>query len=177
MAKTQKKRQGLSTVWPWLMVLAIVLLAAVTWLLQPESQEATNLIAELQATIIEQTGEKNNMGKDRIDDISVSQVPEGWNVELALNADKGFTLISTKQIMWQQAIAILTPLSKISQLNDISISWIYPVEGRNHEVSDESIMSFKLNKTTRDQLIWENVEPSLLPNIAFDYEEHPILNE
>ena len=178
MAETQKKKYRFSTAWIWLtMVLAIFLVVAVARLMQPESQEAINLKADLQSTIVEQTGKKSNMSKDRVDDISVSRVPAGWNVELFLNADKGFTLISTQQIMWQQAIAILASLSENNQLNDISISWIYPVEGQNHEVRDESVMSFRLDKSTRNQLIWENVEPSLLPDIAFDYEEHPILNE
>ena len=79
--------------------------------------------------------------------------------------------------MWQQAIAILASMSKLRELNDISISWVYPVAGPNDKITDQSVMSFKLDKTTRDQLIWKNVEPSLLPDIAFDYKEHPILNE
>lgn len=177
MANRQKKKSGLSFAWPWFLVVGIILLAAVGWWLKPESEEAKNLTARLQTIVIEQTGEKNNMDKERIVDISVSQVSAGWNAELALNADKGFTNISTKQFMWQQAIAILASMSELRELNDISISWVYPVAGPNDKITDQSVMSFKLDKTTRDQLIWKNVEPSLLPDIAFDYKEHPILNE
>lgn len=117
------------------------------------------------------------MDKNRIDGISVSRVSKGWDAELALNADKGFTMVSTKQAMWQQAIDLLDPLSDVSQLNDISISWIYPVEDSHNNVHDESVMSFRVDKATRDQLVWDNVEPSILPDIVFDYTEHPVLNE
>lgn len=158
-------------------MVVVVSIATAGWLLKPESQEAKSLKADLQAVIIEQLGEKSNMDKKRIDGISVSRVSEGWDMELALNADKGFTMVSTKYTMLQQAIDVLDPLSDISQLNDISISWIYPVEDSHNDVNDESVMSFRVDKTTRNQLIWDNVEPSILPDIVFDYTEHPVLND
>ncbi|WP_298825906.1 hypothetical protein [uncultured Planococcus sp.] len=177
MTEANKKKLQRSASWMWLLLAFIVLIAIGGWLLKPESQEAKNLKADLQAIITQQLGEKSNMDKKRIDGISVSRVSEGWNVELALNADKGFTMVSTKKAMWQQAIDILAPLSGISQLNDISISWIYPVKESQNDVKDESIMSFRMDKATRDQLIWDNVEPSILPDIVFDYTEHPVLNQ
>ena len=177
MANRQKKKSGLSFAWRWFLILVIILLAAVGWWLKPESEDAKNLTARLQTIVIEQTGEKSNMDKERIVDISVSQVSAAWNAELVLNADKGRTNISTKQFMWQQAIAILAPLSELPELNDVSISWVYPVVGPNDKVTDQSVMSFRLDKITRDQLIWENVEPSLLPDIALDYEEHSVLDK
>lgn len=177
MATMQKKKSGLSFAWPWVLGLVIILLVVGGWMLKPQSEEAKNLTARLQTTVIEELGEKNNMDKERIVDISVSQVSSGWDAEFILNADKGFTTISTKQLMWQQAIAILAPLSEFGELNDISISWVYPVAGPNDKVTDQSVMSFRLDKVTRDQLIWENVEPSLLPDIAFDYKEHSVLDE
>ncbi|MGH2318423.1 hypothetical protein ACRC6Q_11665 [Planococcus sp. SE5232] len=177
MAEANKKKLQRSASWMWLAVAFVILIAVSGWLLKSESQEAKSLKADLQAIITQQLGEKNNLDKKRIDGISVSRVSEGWNVELALNADKGFTMVSTKQAMWQQAIAILAPLSDISKLNDISISWIFPVEDSQNDVNDKSVMSFRMDKATRDQLIWGNVEPSILPDIVFDYTEHPVLNQ
>ncbi|TWT05274.1 hypothetical protein FQV26_12560 [Planococcus sp. CPCC 101016] len=161
----------------WLPALMIFLLMVSGWMLKPESQEAKNLKNDLQTVVIAQTGEKSNLNKKRIDDILVSRTFENWDVELVLNADKGFTIMSTKQMMWQQAIAILTPLSDSPQLNNISISWIYPVADGQNSVKDEQVMSFRLDKETRDQLIWANVEPVILPDITLDYKEHPVLNE
>lgn len=176
MAKTHKIKQQHSSFWAWLIVAAVVLIAIGGWLLMPESQEEKSLQTDLQTVITRQLGEQSNMDKKRIDDISVSRVTEGWDAELALNADKGFTMVSTQQTMWQQAIDILGPLSEIDQLNDISISWIYPVHDSGNEVKDESVMSFWVDKATRDQLIWDRVEPSILPDIVFDYKEHAVLN-
>lgn len=177
MTETDKKKPQRSTGWMWLAVAIVVSIAIGGWLLKPESQEAKSLKVDLQAIISEQLGETSNMDKNRIDGISVSRVSKGWDAELALNADKGFTMVSTKQAMWQQAIDLLDPLSDVSQLNDISISWIYPVEDSHNNVHDESVMSFRVDKATRDQLVWDNVEPSILPDIVFDYTEHPVLNE
>ncbi|WP_394120129.1 hypothetical protein [Planococcus donghaensis] len=177
MTEADKKKLQRSASWMWLLAAFVVLIAIGGWLLKPESQEAKNLKSDLQAIITQQLGEKNNMDKKRIDGISVSRVSEGWNVELALNADKGFTMVSTKQAMWQQTIDVLDPLSDISQLNDVSILWIYPVEDSHNDVKDENVMSFRMDKATRDQLFWDNVEPSILPDIVFDYTEHPILNQ
>lgn len=177
MTETDKKKPQRSTGWMWLAVAVVVSIAIGGWLLKPESQEAKSLKVDLQAIISEQLGETSNMDKNRIDGISVSRVSKGWDAELALNADKGFTMVSTKQAMWQQAIDLLDPLSDVSQLNDISISWIYPVEDSHNNVHDESVMSFRVDKATRDQLVWDNVEPSILPDIVFDYTEHPVLNE
>lgn len=176
MAKTHKIKQQHSSFGAWLIVAAVVLIAIGGWLLMPESQEEKSLQTDLQTVITRQLGEQSNMDKKRIDDISVSRVTEGWDAELALNADKGFTMVSTQQTMWQQAIDILGPLSEIDQLNDISISWIYPVHDSGNEVKDESVMSFWVDKATRDQLIWDRVEPSILPDIVFDYKEHAVLN-
>lgn len=176
MAKTHKIKQQHSSFRAWLIVAAVVLIAIGGWLLMPESQEEKSLQTDLQTVITRQLGEQSNMDKKRIDDISVSRVTEGWDAELALNADKGFTMVSTQQTMWQQAIDILGPLSEIDQLNDISISWIYPVHDSGNEVKDESVMSFWVDKATRDQLIWDRVEPSILPDIVFDYKEHAVLN-
>ncbi|WP_203340813.1 hypothetical protein [Planococcus beijingensis] len=177
MATIQKKKSRLFFAWLWFLAPVIILLVVGGWMLKPESEEAKNLTARLQTTVIEELGEKSNMDKERIAKITVSRVSAGWNAEITLNADKGFTMVSTKQSMWQQAIAILKPLSELQELNDISISWVYPVVGPNDRVTDQSVMSFRLDRTTRNQLIWENVEPSLLPDIAFDYKENSVLNE
>ena len=177
MTEADKKKPQRSTIWMWLAVAFVVSIAIGGWLLKPVSQEEKSLQADLQTIITRQLGEKSNMDKKRIDSISVSRVSESWDVELALNADKGFTMVSTQQAMWQQSIDILGPLSEISQLNDISISWIYPVKDSSNDVKDENVMSFWMDKATRDQLIWDRVEPSILPDIVFDYKEHAVLNK
>ncbi|MBT2569668.1 hypothetical protein J7I83_03525 [Planococcus sp. ISL-110] len=177
MTGMHKKTAQRSAVWLWLIVAAAVFLAASSWLWKAESPEAEILKTELQAIIIDQIGKKSNMNKERIADISVSRSLDGWNVKIYLNADKGFTTISTKQQMWQDALAVLEPLSEIKQLNDISLFWIYPVKNSQNKVEDKRAMSFRLDKATRDQLIWANVDPSILPDIVFDYKEHPTLNE
>lgn len=177
MTEIQKKKPWKSPFWQLLLVTAIVFLAVSGWLLKPGSPEEESLKTQLQEAIIEQIGKKSNMDKDRIVDISVSPRSEGWDVELVLNADKGFTMISTKQKMWEHAVAILAPLSEIRQLNDISISWIYPVKEGHADVKEANVMSFRLDKETRNQLIWENLEPSILPDIALDYRQHSALNE
>lgn len=172
-----KKKLWPPPFWRWLLVAAVILFAIGGWLLKPESPEMESLKTQLQEIIIDQTGEKNNMGTERIKEISLSSRSEGWEAELVLNADKGFAMISSKQTMWEHAIAILARLSAMDQLNDISISWIYPIEERQDDVKEISVMSFRFDKETRDQLIWENLEPSVLPDIALDYRQHPILNE
>jgi len=176
MADAYQKKQQRPGFRAWLIVAAVVLVAIGGWLLKPQSQEEKSVQTDLEAVITRQLGEQSNMDKKRIDGISISRVPEGWNAELALNADKGFTMVSTQQTMWQQAIDILGPLSEIDQLNDISISWIYPVHDSGNSVKDESVMSFWVDKATRDQLIWDRVEPSILPDLVFDYKEHAVLN-
>ncbi|EMF47722.1 hypothetical protein B481_0730 [Planococcus halocryophilus Or1] len=117
------------------------------------------------------------MDKIRISNLVVSKNSGGWDVELSLNADKGFTMISTKQMMWQEAIKILAAVSEIDQLDEVSISWIYPVLNEQKDVEYKNVMSFTLDKATRDQLVWENLEPSILPDLVYDYEEHLILSE
>ncbi|WP_154669126.1 hypothetical protein [Planococcus antarcticus] len=144
--------------------------------MRPHSPDAESLKTELQMIVVDQIGKKSNMNKERVNDISASRGFDGWNVELALNADKGFTMISTRQQMWQHAITILELISKTNQLDDISISWIYPVKNNQNDVEDKSVMSFSLDKATRDQLIWANLDPSILPNMTLDYLEHPVLN-
>ncbi|MDQ0428718.1 hypothetical protein QOZ98_001544 [Planomicrobium stackebrandtii] len=171
MTGMQKERPFRFAVWLWLLTTA-VLLASGSWLLKTELPEAENLKTEIQAITIDRLGEKNNMNKERIDDISISRGLIGWNVEISLNADKSFTMFSTKQQIWQDAIDILEPLSGFDQLNGISLSFILPVENSLHK----SVMSFRLDKATRDQLIWSNVDPSILPDITYDYQEHPVLN-
>lgn len=161
----------------WLLVAAVILLAIGGWLLKPQSPEMEVLKTQLKEVIITQTGEKNNMDIDRIKEISLSSRSEGWDAELTLNADNGVTMMSSKQTMWEHSIAILARLSAMDKLSDISISWIYPIKEGQKDVKDASIMSFRLDKETRDQLIWENLEPSILPDIALDYRQHPALNE
>lgn len=172
----QNKKLGRFSVWPWFIVATTIILIIGSWLLKLESSEAEKLKTELQAAIIEQIGKNSNMNKERIADISISRNLDGWNVEISLNADKGFTMVSTKLKMWQDAIAVLEPLSEINQLNDISFSWIYPVENSQNKLEDTHVMSFRVDKATRNQLIWDNVEPSILPDIVFDYQEHPVLD-
>lgn len=161
----------------WSVTIAVIFIAIGGWLLKPESQEAKNLKNELNIIVNEQVGAISNMDKTRVSNIVVSKSSGGWDVELSLNADKGFTMISTKKMMWQNAIKILAGASEIDQLNDISLSWIYPVLNEQKSVEDKSVMSFRVDKTTRDQLIWGNIEPSVLPDLVFNYEEHPILSE
>lgn len=169
------KRQQ-TFVWSCLIAAIVFFLAIGGWLLKPDSPEKTPLKIELQAIITDQIGQKSNMNKERVADISVSGSPGDWNAEIFLNADKGFTMISTKQRMWQDALAVLEAVSGLDQLNDISLSWIYPVSNSQNKIEDRNVMSFRFDRTTRDQLIWANVDPSILPDIAFDYQEHPILN-
>lgn len=176
MTEIHKKKPKRVAVSLWLIVTAAVILAISGWLWRVESSESESLKAELQNIIIDQIGQKSNMNKERVADVSLSRGLAGWNVEIYLNADKGFTTISTKQQMWQDAIAILEPLSEINQLDDISLFWMYPVNNNQNKVVDENVMSFRLDKATRDQLIWANVDPSILPDITVDYQEDPVLN-
>lgn len=162
-------------VWLWLFTAALFFVAG-GWLLKTELPEAESLKTEIQAITFDQLGRKSNINKERIADISVARGLVGWNVEISLNADKSFPMISTKQKMWQDAIDILEPLSNISQLNDISLSWILPVETSLSTIEDNSVMSFRIDRSTRDQLIWSNIDPPILQDITFDYQEHPILN-
>ncbi|ANU15357.1 hypothetical protein [Planococcus halocryophilus] len=161
----------------WSVAIAVIFIAIGGWLLKPESQEAKNLKNELYTIVNEQVGATSNMDKIRISNLVVSKNSGGWDVELSLNADKGFTMISTKQMMWQEAIKILAAVSEIDQLDEVSISWIYPVLNEQKDVEYKNVMSFTLDKATRDQLVWENLEPSILPDLVYDYEEHLILSE
>ncbi|EGA90621.1 hypothetical protein GPDM_04649 [Planococcus donghaensis MPA1U2] len=161
----------------WSVTIAVIFIAIGGWLLKPESQEAKNLKDELTTIVNEQVGAISNMDKTRVSSIVVSKSSGGWDVELSLNADKGFTMISTKQLMWQNAIKILASASEIDQLHDISLSWVYPVINEQKSIEDKSVMSFTIDKDTRDQIVWGNLEPSVLPDLVYDYEEHPILSE
>ena len=177
MIEMLKKKLWQSPFRQWLLVTAVILLAIGGWFLKLESPEMESLKTQLQETITDQTGKKSNMDKERIEEISLFSTSEGWNAKLVLNADKGFTMISTKQIMWEHAIAMLTHLSAMDQLNDIFIFWLYPIKEGPDDGKEISVMSFRVEKETRDQLIWENLEPSVLPDIALDYTQHPLLNE
>ncbi|MGB6408766.1 MAG: hypothetical protein WBF39_14900 [Planococcus donghaensis] len=161
----------------WTVTIAVILIAIGGWLLKPESQEAKNLKNELNIIVNEKVGAISNMDKTRVSSIVVSKSSGGWDVELSLNADKGFTMISTKQLMRQNAIKILASASEIDQLHDISLSWVYPVINEQKSIEDKSVMSFTIDKDTRDQIVWGNLEPSVLPDLVYDYEEHPILSE
>lgn len=173
MTGMQKGRKFRFGVWLWLLTTAVLLVSG-GWLLKTELPEADNLKTGIQAIIIDQLGEKTS--KERMADISLSRGLDGWNAKITLNADEEVAMDSTKQQIWQEAIDILEPLSGLDQLNDISLFWIIPVENSQNRLEDSSVMSFRLDKETRDQLIWSNVNPSILPDIAYDYQEHPVLN-
>lgn len=160
------------------LIIAVILIIIGGSLLKPESPEAINLKDEITTIINEQAGATSNINhKARVSDVVLSQDSSGWDVEISLNADKKFTMISTKQTMWQDSIHILAAASEINQLDDISLSWIYPVLNTKKDVEDKSVMSFTIDNATRDQLIWKNIEPSVLPDLVYDYQEHPVLSE
>ncbi|WP_238323754.1 hypothetical protein [Planococcus donghaensis] len=161
----------------WSVAIAVIFIAIGGWLLTPESQEAKNLKNELNIIVNESVGAISNMDKTRVSSIVVSKTSGGWDVELSLNADKGFTMISTKQLMWENAIKVLESASEINQLHNISLSWIYPVLNEQKNIEDKSVMSFTIDQATRDQIVWENLEPSVLPDLVYDYVEHSLLNE
>lgn len=160
------------------LIIAVILIIIGGSLLKPESPEAINLKDEITTIINEQAGATSNVNrKARVSDVVLSQDSSGWDVEISLNADKKFTMISTKQMMWQDSIYILAAVSEINQLDDISLSWIYPVLNAKKDVEDKSVMSFTIDNATRDQLIWKNIEPSILPDLVYDYQEHPVLSQ
>lgn len=166
MAGMQKKRKPLFALW---LLAAIVFLTAGGWLLITELPETKRLETQIQTVVSEQLGGESNTHNEHIADISVSRGLQGWNVAIVLNIDKEVQTNPAKIKLWQDALIILEPLSEINQLNNISLSWIFSAE-------NISAMSFRLDKETRDQLIWENVDPSILPDITLDYQEHSLLN-
>ncbi len=144
---------------------------------KPQPLEAKHLKAELHSVIIEKTGTITNMNKKRISDIIISRSSAAWDVELFLQANKRPTMMLTKETMWQQTIDILDAMSELDKIEDVSFTWIYPVLNTQEQVEDTGVMSFRLDKTTRDQLVWENVEPSILQELVYDYKEHPFLTD
>ncbi|AQU78577.1 hypothetical protein [Planococcus faecalis] len=175
MTKIHKQKFWRFAALPWLLLTIAALLATGGWLLKADSQDATNVKNALQEISIDQTGATSNMNKKRISNLSVSHSSTGWNVEISINADKELTVISTKQKMLTQTIAILDSLPEIDQLEDMSFSWLYPIVNEQNEVDYQSVLSFRLDKKTREQLIWDNVTPSILPDLVIDYEERLLL--
>lgn len=176
MNKAQKTNMQRILVFLLLVAVAVLILLTST-LFEKESLEAKQLKASLSSIIVEQIGTPTNLHTERISAIAISQRSDMLNAELFIHADKRESMLETKETMWQQSITLLAKLSEIERLDTLSVTWIYPVVNKQEQPKDTKVMSFTIDQATRDQLIWENVEPTILPNLVYDYKEHPILSK
>lgn len=153
--------------------------------LTPEEQESLDkhmeninkniLEKDVKSIVVEHLGETNNMKKDRINSIVVSEEDNG--VLINLNASENFTVNMTKKGMWMDTIEILEPLHNLNKFDIILVNWYLPLVDTYGNESDSLVMSIDMNKETLDKINWENFLTDNLPNVADHYHNHPALND
>lgn len=140
-------------------------------------KEPADLESQARSIVHEEIGEKNNMDKERIADLTVTELVEGSNVVIDLNASENLTNGMTRTGILMNSVEILEPLSKVGGIANIKLVWLLPLVDQYGNEEDGRVLSFVIDKETRDKINWENFDQENLATVTADYFEHPAFKE
>ncbi|MEX3621835.1 hypothetical protein [Viridibacillus arvi] len=150
--------------------------------MSPEDKRKQKIVAlknDITNIIEDEIGDKNNMDKKRIVKISTVQsaTSKSEMVTLKLNASENFTNKMTKGGMGMDAEKILEPISKLDDVEVVTINWLFPLVDAYGNEKDGDIMRIELSKKTLSKINWKNFDYRNFESIADSYWEHPALSK
>ncbi|WP_201317823.1 hypothetical protein [Paenibacillus sp. EPM92] len=143
-----------------------------------KATQTTGVDGQVRSAITTAIGAKTNTGVARIIDLQVNDhagtQKDGDKIVITrLQANDNLSNNMIKGGMQLESIKVFKELFKVADVEEVAITWEFPMTDKYGNTSSSPVMKIKLNRATATKINWDSFDKKNFESVANSYWEHP----